>query len=86
MTYGAPTRLDTPSRPTRPDPEPPRTIVHRMWAAPIAAKVPEIDAALRELHPYDVYELVVVDIAGGNTAYLEWISTSVAPSGVVPEV
>jgi periplasmic divalent cation tolerance protein len=44
-----------------------------------AAKVAEVDDVLREIHPYDTYELVILDIAGGNPAYLEWIGHSVGP-------
>jgi periplasmic divalent cation tolerance protein len=36
-----------------------------------------IDAALRELHPYDVYELLVLPVTGGNEAYLSWMRESV---------
>ncbi|MBO0912275.1 MAG: divalent-cation tolerance protein CutA [Acidobacteria bacterium] len=37
----------------------------------------EVEAAVRELHSYDLPELVVVRIAGGSEAYLNWISQSV---------
>lgn len=36
-----------------------------------------LDDLLREVHPYDTYELVVLDVAGGNAAYLDWIAGSV---------
>lgn len=32
-----------------------------------------IDEALRELHPYEVYELLQLAIEGGNAAYLRWL-------------
>ncbi len=38
-----------------------------------------LDEALAELHPYDTFELVAVDVAGGSSHYLDWISESVAP-------
>src|SRR4051794_9357347 len=44
-----------------------------------AAMTDALTTALDEIHPYDVFELVVVDIAAGNPAYLEWISESVQP-------
>jgi periplasmic divalent cation tolerance protein len=44
-----------------------------------AAAVRAVDAALRELHPYDTFELVALDVAGGSAAYLSWIGDSVAP-------
>ena len=44
--------------------------------------VPALDAALRELHPYDTFELVALDVAGGSPDYLAWIGDSVtAPPG-----
>jgi len=41
------------------------------------AQVEAVDAALRELHPYEVYELVVLPVEGGSEAYLSWIRESV---------
>ena len=43
------------------------------------AAVAGLDAALRELHPYETFELVALDVAGGSTEYLAWIGGSVAP-------
>jgi periplasmic divalent cation tolerance protein len=40
--------------------------------------VPELDSLLREIHPYDTYELVSLEIADGSLPYLEWIADSVA--------
>lgn len=34
-----------------------------------------IDAKLREIHPYEVYELVAMEIEAGSPAYLEWIAS-----------
>jgi len=41
--------------------------------------LPALDAALRELHPYETFELVALDVAGGSADYLAWIGASVAP-------
>ena len=41
------------------------------------AAVPALDAALRELHPYETFELVALDVAGGSADYLAWIGDSV---------
>ncbi len=38
-------------------------------------------ARLVELHSYDVPEAVVIDIEGGNAAYLEWIADVTSGSG-----
>lgn len=37
-----------------------------------------LEDALGELHPYETFELVVLDVTGGATAYLDWIGESVA--------
>ncbi len=37
--------------------------------------------ALAELHPYETFELVALDVAGGSPDYLEWIGRSVALPG-----
>jgi periplasmic divalent cation tolerance protein len=38
-----------------------------------------LDAALGELHPYETFELVAFDVAGGSADYLRWIGDSVSP-------
>ena len=43
------------------------------------AALPALDAALGELHPYETFELVALDVAGGSAGYLAWIGASVAP-------
>jgi periplasmic divalent cation tolerance protein len=42
-------------------------------------KLPALEARLRELHPYEVPEIIAVPIAGGDPAYLRWIRNSVEP-------
>ena len=37
--------------------------------------------ALAELHPYETFELVALDVVGGAPEYLDWIARSVAPRG-----
>ena len=41
------------------------------------AALPALEAALRELHPYETFELVALDVAGGSADYLAWIGDSV---------
>ena len=43
-----------------------------------AARIDELRARLIALHPYDVPEFVVLEIAGGSTEYLSWIGSSVS--------
>lgn len=41
-----------------------------------AARVPQLEKRLRQLHEYEVPELIVVPIIGGSHAYLDWIRES----------
>lgn len=38
-----------------------------------------LEARLTELHPYDVPEVLVLAVAGGLPAYLEWVRAAVLP-------
>lgn len=38
------------------------------------ARWSELEAAVRELHPYEVPELVAVELAAGSAAYLGWLA------------
>ena len=42
-----------------------------------AAAVARIEAALKELHSYELPECVVLPIEGGSEKYLQWIEASV---------
>jgi periplasmic divalent cation tolerance protein len=41
------------------------------------AAEPSLLELVRDVHPYDVFELVSLDIGSGNARYLEWIRASV---------
>ena len=41
--------------------------------------VEALKAAIRQLHPYEVPELIVLPIEAGATAYLEWVGEQVGP-------
>jgi periplasmic divalent cation tolerance protein len=41
------------------------------------AKLPALEARLRQLHPYELPEFLVIDASGGSDAYLNWIDESV---------
>jgi len=41
-----------------------------------ADRVEALRARLVELHPYEVPELVVLDVAGGHEPYLSWVDAS----------
>jgi periplasmic divalent cation tolerance protein len=36
-----------------------------------------LEARVRQLHPYDLPEFLVIPASGGSTAYLAWVSESV---------
>ncbi len=40
-----------------------------------ADKVTALETAVKALHPYDVPEFLVLDVAGGSEAYLAWLRT-----------
>lgn len=42
-----------------------------------AACVPQLEARLRALHPYDVPEFLVLPVSAGSDAYLKWVGESV---------
>jgi periplasmic divalent cation tolerance protein len=37
----------------------------------------DIEAKVKELHPYDTPEIIAVDIKDGSREYLDWIDESV---------
>jgi periplasmic divalent cation tolerance protein len=39
--------------------------------------IPALELLLEEIHPYDTFELVAVDVSAGSHRYLEWIGSSV---------
>ena len=45
-----------------------------------AARYSDFESRLRELHPYDIPEIVRLNIAGGSVEYLRWIGESCSRS------
>ncbi|MCA1583969.1 MAG: divalent-cation tolerance protein CutA [Acidobacteria bacterium] len=41
------------------------------------ARVADLKNVLAELHPYDVPELLILDVADGGKTYLEWVGENV---------
>ena len=41
-------------------------------------RLPALEARLRALHPYEVPEFLVLDVASGSAAYLAWLRESVS--------
>lgn len=50
-----------------------------LLAKTTAARLDEVMAALAELHPYDVPEIVALDAASVSPAYAAWLRDCVAP-------
>lgn len=51
---------------------------HPLLIKTTAARYPELESAIRELHPYELPEIVAVDIARGLPDYLAWVATETA--------
>jgi periplasmic divalent cation tolerance protein len=43
-----------------------------------ADRVAALESRLRQLHPYELPEFLVVPASGGSTAYLGWVAESVS--------
>jgi periplasmic divalent cation tolerance protein len=46
----------------------------------VEAVFPRIERRVRELHSYDLPELIMTPVTGGSEAYLAWVSASVDTS------
>ncbi len=47
-----------------------------------AALYPQVEAAIRELHTYQVPEIIATPIVAGSRAYLDWIDGEVSKTGI----
>lgn len=43
-----------------------------------AAHYPQLEARLRELHPYEVCEVLCLEVDQGSPAYLQWMALALA--------
>ncbi|OFW15265.1 MAG: hypothetical protein A3H29_19690 [Acidobacteria bacterium RIFCSPLOWO2_02_FULL_67_21] len=50
-----------------------------------AGRVAALEARLRQLHPYELPEFLVVRAAGGSGAYVGWIRESTSHRGTEPQ-
>ena len=48
------------------------------------ARLPEVQDRIRQLHPYQVPEIIAVPILDGDAAYLSWIEQMVSDSQATP--
>lgn len=49
-----------------------------------AARLAELETRLQALHPYELPELVALEVTGGNEHYLQWVRTGVASRAARP--
>lgn len=49
-----------------------------MWMKTTTGRQQALIEALTRLHPYDVPEILVVPVSGGNAAYLDWVRREAA--------
>jgi periplasmic divalent cation tolerance protein len=47
---------------------------HQMLIKTTSTRLDEVQARICELHPYEVPELLVLRVGGGDEAYLNWVS------------
>ena len=45
-----------------------------------AERYPSLEAEIHSLHPYDVPEIIAIDIAAGLSDYVKWIADSCLPT------
>ena len=44
-----------------------------------AERLPDLISVIRDLHPFEVPEIIALPIADGNQVYLQWIQDETAP-------
>jgi periplasmic divalent cation tolerance protein len=49
------------------------------------AGLPALSSRIVELHPYELPEIVAVEVAGGLSAYLDWVAEQVAVGEAAPD-
>ncbi len=54
---------------------------HLLLIKTSAPRLPALERAVRERHPYELPELVAVPITGGLAAYLDWVRENSRPEG-----
>lgn len=44
-------------------------------------RLPALTARIQALHPYDVPEILAIEVVGGSQAYLDWVEAETRPDG-----
>lgn len=56
-----------------------------LLAKTTAARLPALSARIVALHPHELPEVVAVEVAGGLSAYLDWVAEQVACDEATPD-
>ena len=51
-----------------------------LFAKTTADRYPFVEHVIRELHPYELPEIIAVRLAGGLSAYLQWVEAETHPN------
>jgi len=52
---------------------------HPLFAKTTRDRYPLVEQVIRELHPYELPEIIAVPLGGGLPAYLEWVAAETRP-------
>jgi periplasmic divalent cation tolerance protein len=52
---------------------------HPLFAKTTRDRYDLLERVIRELHPYELPEIIAVPLAGGLPAYLQWVETETRP-------
>ena len=52
---------------------------HPLFAKTTRDRYELLERVIRELHPYELPEIIAVPLAGGLPAYLQWVETETRP-------
>ena len=58
-----------------------RETEHQLIIKTARARLPALEEQLAQLHPYDLPELLVLQVEDGDPAYLSWVLTEADPEG-----
>jgi len=53
---------------------------HPLFAKTTEDRYSLLERVIRELHPYELPEIIAVPLAGGLAAYLQWVETETRPA------
>lgn len=57
-----------------------------LYIKTIVSRYFEVEAAIKQLHPYELPEIVYVHIDGANPDYIQWLQQSILAPDHLPQV